>query len=103
MKYKNIVAKKTYTDKSGVENISWNKVGVLKETEDGKQFIEIFAIGEFYVFEDKPKEAKKDDYSQPEPVDDYSQPDPLSDSSGDVKAIDYPVVDEEISVEDIPF
>ena len=57
MKYKNIVNKKTYT-KDGEEKTLWQKVGTLKETDDGKQFVEIFALGDFYVFEDEKKDEK---------------------------------------------
>ncbi len=81
MKFKDIVAKKTY-EKNGEQKPLWRKVGVLKETDDGKQFIEIFAIGDFYVFDQK----KKDDYSQSAPKNDYSQPE----SNGGVDTMEIP-------------
>ena len=57
MTYKNICRKKVYTDKSGKEVVKWLNVGTLKETDDGKQFIEINVFPEaFYVFTPKPKE-----------------------------------------------
>jgi hypothetical protein len=57
MKYKNIVNKKTYI-KDGEEKAVWQKVGTLKETDDGKQFVEIFALGDFYVFEEEERKEK---------------------------------------------
>jgi hypothetical protein len=60
MKYKNIVNKKTYT-KDGEEKAVWQKVGTLKETDDGKQFVEIFALGDFYVFEEEERKEKPEE------------------------------------------
>lgn len=59
MKFYDICCKKTYT-KDGVEKATWPKVGVYKETDDGKKFIElnIFPSTSFYCFEQKSKEDK---------------------------------------------
>lgn len=54
MKFKDICVKKTFQSQ-GQEKTVWNKVGTLKETDDGKQFVEIFALGDFYVFEQRNK------------------------------------------------
>jgi hypothetical protein len=60
MKFKDIVAKKTF-QKDGVEKATWLKVGTMRETDDGKQFIELnmFPTTSFYVFEQKQKEPVK--------------------------------------------
>ena len=56
MKYKNICTKKTWIQ-NGEEKVKWLQAGTLKETEEGKQFIELNHLPDvpFYVFEDKPK------------------------------------------------
>lgn len=56
MIYKDIMTRKSYT-KDGEEKSVWQKVGTLKEFEDGKQFVELFMYPEtsFYVFEQKPR------------------------------------------------
>lgn len=58
MTFKNICVKKTF-EQNGQTKTKWLQVGTLKETEDGKQFIEIniFPGQDFYVFEKKEKEA----------------------------------------------
>lgn len=55
MQFKDICTCKTYTDKEGKEKKTWPKVGVLKTTDAGKQFIElnIFPNQTFFVFEQK--------------------------------------------------
>jgi len=55
MQFKDICTCKTYTDKEGKEKKTWPKVGILKTTESGKQFIELnmFPNQSFFVFEQK--------------------------------------------------
>jgi len=55
--YKDICTKRTY-EKDGKEKAKWFKVGTLKITDEGKQFIElnIFPTTPFYVFDQKAKE-----------------------------------------------
>lgn len=55
MIYKDIVTKKVYKNKQGEEKASWNKVGIQKTTDDGKQFLELFMFPDtqFYLFEKK--------------------------------------------------
>ena len=57
MTYKDICTKRTYT-KDGQEKAKWFKVGTLKTTDEGKQFIELnmFPDTAFYIFEQKEKE-----------------------------------------------
>lgn len=59
MKIYDICVKKTYT-KDGIEKATWPKVGILKEIDDNKKFVELnmFPNTSFYVFEQKPKEQK---------------------------------------------
>ena len=59
MVYKDICTKKEYT-KDGATKAKWFKVGTLKVTDDGKQFIELnmFPNTPFYVFEQKAKEEQ---------------------------------------------
>ena len=58
MKYYNICAKKTFKKKDGTEKTTWLPVGTLRETEEGKKFLELNMFPEtaFFVFEPKPKE-----------------------------------------------
>ena len=57
MIYKDICTKKTW-EQNGETKVKWLKAGTLKETDDGKQFIEMNNQPEtsFYVFAEKPKE-----------------------------------------------
>lgn len=56
MKYFNISTKKTF-DQNGAQKTVWLSCGTMRETEDGKRFIELnmFPNTSFYVFEQKPK------------------------------------------------
>lgn len=58
MVIKNICTVKTY-DKNGETKKHWMTVGVLKEMEDGRQFIELsmFPNTAFYVFSPKEKDS----------------------------------------------
>ena len=58
MDYKDIVTKRTY-EQMGETKTKWLKVGTLKTTGDGKQFIEINLLPDtsLYVFEPKPRES----------------------------------------------
>ena len=61
MHYKDICTKRTY-EKDGKEKAKWFKVGTLKITDEGKEFIElnIFPNTPFYVFEQKKKDEQED-------------------------------------------
>lgn len=54
MKFKDIVTKRTYQS-NGEEKAKWFNVGTLKETDDGKMFIDLnmFPNTDFYVFDQK--------------------------------------------------
>lgn len=56
---KDLMIRESYKAKDGQEKVSWNKVGVLIET-NGKQYVKLFHIpGQLIsVFEQKPKEDK---------------------------------------------
>ena len=58
MTYKNICTKKEWTNAAGEKKARWYVVGTLKESDDGKQFIELnmFPNTPFYVFAPKSKE-----------------------------------------------
>lgn len=60
MKFYNICTKKTFTKKDGTEKTNWLPVGTLRETADGKKFLELnmFPDTSFYVFEPKQKETQ---------------------------------------------
>lgn len=65
MIYKDICVKKEFNDK-----VKWQKVGTLKQTDDGKQFIEIniFPNQDFFVFDQKPREQQQQpQYQEPRP------------------------------------
>lgn len=53
----NICAKRTYTDKAGAEKVKWLNVGILKTTDKGMRFIELYMFPDtaFYVFEKRDK------------------------------------------------
>ena len=57
MKYYNVCTKKTY-QKDGEEKTVWLNAGTLRETDDGKRFLELnmFPDTSFYIFEPKKKE-----------------------------------------------
>ena len=61
MKTFNICTKRTY-EKDGEKKTIWLNVGTLKETDDGKRFIELnmFPNTPFYAFAPKPKEGQAD-------------------------------------------
>lgn len=59
MVYKDICSKREY-EKDGKTKAKWFKVGTLKVTDEGKEFIELnmFPNTPFYVFEQKAKEEQ---------------------------------------------
>lgn len=58
---KDICIRESYKDKQGNEEVSWNRVGILIETKEGKQYVKMYAIPGVLmsVFERKAKEAPK--------------------------------------------
>ena len=58
MKLYSICTKKTYT-KDGQEKNIWLTAGTMRETDDGKRFIQLNHLPDvsFYVFEPKEKDA----------------------------------------------
>jgi hypothetical protein len=66
MIFKDIVTKKTYL-KDGEEKVVWMKIGTFKETDEGKQFVEInmFPDISYYVFERKPNKPSLIDTGTP--------------------------------------
>ena len=66
MVYKDICSKYVYADKEGKEKTRWLKVGTLKETDQGKQFIELNIAPNtpFYVFERKEKDEKTQEWPE---------------------------------------
>lgn len=59
MKFRDVCTKREY-EVQGVKKITWLKVGIIKETDDGKEFLEMnmFPNTPFYIFEQKPKVDK---------------------------------------------
>ena len=57
MKYYDICTKKEY-EQNGEKKVVWLKCGTLKETDEGKKFIELNQAPDttFFVFEPKAKE-----------------------------------------------
>ena len=55
---KDLCIRESYTGKDGVEKVSWNKIGVLIETKEGKQYVKLYHIPNILinVFEQKKKE-----------------------------------------------
>jgi len=58
MIYKDICTKRTWIDKEGKQKTKWFKVGTLRITDEGKQFIELNLLPDtpLYVFDQKEKE-----------------------------------------------
>ena len=58
MKFQDLCVKKTWTNRDGEEKVKWQKIGVLKTTDEGKMFVDIFHISEdVYVFDQKERET----------------------------------------------
>jgi hypothetical protein len=59
MKYFDICTKREY-EKNGEKKAVWLKCGTLKQSDEGRQFIELnmFPSTSFYVFEQKKREDK---------------------------------------------
>ena len=57
---KDLVIRESYTAKDGQEKVSWNKIGVLIDGNNGKQYVKLFHLpGQLIsVFEQKPREDK---------------------------------------------
>ena len=55
---KDICIREAYKDKDGNEKVSWNKLGVLIEAANGKQYVKLYSIPGVLlnVFEPKPRE-----------------------------------------------
>lgn len=72
MEVKNICTKSTYKEKT-----YWNNVGVLKTTDEGKQYISLnmFPDTPFYVFERKEKQQQIE-HGKVIPTDLYNQDKP---------------------------
>ena len=61
MRFLNVFTKKEFTN-DGQTTTLWHKVGIIKQTKNGGTFLQLFQQPEtdFYVFEDKEKEAIPD-------------------------------------------
>ncbi len=55
---KDLCIRESYTGKDNAEKVSWNKIGVLIETKEGKQYVKLYHIPNILinVFEQKKKE-----------------------------------------------
>ena len=60
MSYKDVCTKRVWKDKDGKERVKWFKVGTLKVTDDGKEYLDLFMypMTPFYVFDQKKNEAE---------------------------------------------
>ena len=58
---KDLCIREAYTNKSGEEKVSWNKIGTLIDAANGKQYVKLFHLPGVLisVFEQKPKEEVK--------------------------------------------
>ncbi len=68
---KDLMVRETYT-KDGVEKNSWNKIGILIDGKEGKQYIKLFHMPNILIsiFEQKPKEVPTTTGSQAQAVTD---------------------------------
>jgi len=55
---KDLCVRESY-DKDGAEQISWNKVGVLIEAKNGKQYVKLFHMPGVLISVFEPKNEKK--------------------------------------------
>jgi len=55
---KDLCIRESYKDKQGNEQVSWNKIGILIEGKNGKQYIKLYHIPNVLIniFEQKKKE-----------------------------------------------
>lgn len=65
MKYYDLCTKKTY-EKNGETKTIWLKCGTMRETDDGKRFLEINHLPNtpFYLFDQKSKDQSKDQFGE---------------------------------------
>ena len=58
---KDLCVRESYT-KDGTENVSWNKIGILIDGKEGKQYVKLFHMPGVLisVFEQRKKEDKGD-------------------------------------------
>ncbi len=63
MKLFDVCTKREYVDKNGEKKTKWLNLGIQKETDDGKKFMELnmFPNTPFYIFPQKPKEETPTD------------------------------------------
>ena len=69
-KISDLCIRESYKDKSGTDIISWNKIGILIETNEGKQYVKLSHIPGVLisVFEQK----KRENTPKPEEDEDLS-------------------------------
>lgn len=69
MKYWDICSRKEY-EKNGEKKTVWLKCGTLRETNEGKRFVELnmFPMTSFYVFEPKAKNGSAPVKQSPEDI-----------------------------------
>ena len=59
---KDICIRESYTNNSGEEKVSWNRIGILFEGKNGKEYIKLYHIPNtlISVFEQKKREQPPD-------------------------------------------
>ena len=59
---KDLCIRESYKDKNGEEKVSWNRIGVLFDGKEGKQYVKLHHIPGVLisVFERKPKQETTD-------------------------------------------
>ena len=58
---KDLRIRESYTDGKGVEQVSWNKIGILIDGKNGKQYVKLYHLPGVLVsvFEQKKREQKE--------------------------------------------
>ena len=76
MTFYNVSVKKTYKNAAGNEVTKWLNVGSVRQTDDGKMFLELamFPNQDFYIFKQEPKEEKPEVIEYPESGEHVEQP-----------------------------
>jgi hypothetical protein len=59
---KDLCIRESYKDKNGDEKVSWNRIGILIDSKEGKQYVKLYHIPGVLisVFERKKKEETSD-------------------------------------------
>lgn len=98
MKFYNVSTKRTFKTANGEEKAKWLNVGTLRETDDGKRFLELnmFPDQSFYIFDQQERQPGNSD--QAAKINEGADQEQSQQGHGEDWA-----PGEEVQVENIPF